>query len=96
MGQILYGCARTTEAVRREIQNSQESLRTLAARHGVNLKTVAKWKKRDTVSDSPMGQNGPLQQFSRWSRKLLLWLFASIPYCHLMIAYMPYRSPSLT
>ncbi|UUO28605.1 hypothetical protein DCG74_15645 [Bradyrhizobium sp. WBAH42] len=27
MGQILHGCATTTEAVRRAIQNSQESLR---------------------------------------------------------------------
>ena len=29
MGQILHGSARTTEAVRRAIQHSQESLRTL-------------------------------------------------------------------
>ena len=61
MGQILHGCARTTEAVRRAIQNSQESLMTLAARHGVNLKTVVKWKKRDAVSDSSMG---PMQSSS--------------------------------
>ena len=30
MGQILHGSATTTEAVRRAIQHSQESLRTLA------------------------------------------------------------------
>jgi hypothetical protein len=30
MGQVLHGCATTTEAVRRAIQNSQESLRALA------------------------------------------------------------------
>jgi len=36
MGQILHGSARTTEAVRRAIQNSQESLRALAKRYGVN------------------------------------------------------------
>lgn len=59
MGQILHGCARTTEAVRRTIQNSQESLRVLAARHGINPKTVAKWKKRDTVKDLPMGPKEP-------------------------------------
>jgi hypothetical protein len=34
MGQILNGCATTTEAVRRAIQNSQESLRGLAKRYG--------------------------------------------------------------
>jgi len=55
MGQILHGSARTTEATRRAIQNSQESLRVLAARYGINPKTVAKWKKRETVSDAPMG-----------------------------------------
>jgi hypothetical protein len=39
MGQILHGSARTTEAVRREIQHSQESLRALAKRHGINQKS---------------------------------------------------------
>lgn len=55
MRQILHGCATTTEAVRRAIQNSQESLRALAKRYGINQKTVAKWKQRDTVADPPPG-----------------------------------------
>lgn len=55
MGQILHGSARTTAAVRRAIQRSQESLQTLAARHGINPKTVAKWRKRLTVQDARMG-----------------------------------------
>ena len=42
MGQVLHGSATTTEAVRRAIQHSQESLRALAKRYGVNPKTVAK------------------------------------------------------
>ena len=37
MGQILHGCATTTEAVRRAIQNSQESLRLLAMRTASRL-----------------------------------------------------------
>jgi transposase-like protein len=45
----------TTEAVRRAIQNSQESLRALARRYGINQKTVAKWKRRETVADRPTG-----------------------------------------
>lgn len=36
MGQVLHGCATTTEAIRRAIQNSQESLRALARRYGIN------------------------------------------------------------
>lgn len=55
MGQLLHGSARTTEATRRAIQNSQESLRALAARYGINPKTVAKWRNRKSVSDLPMG-----------------------------------------
>src|SRR5919199_2625692 len=59
MGQVLHGSARTTEAVRRAIQHSQESLRALAKRHGVNQKTVAKWKKRTAVADRPTGPTEP-------------------------------------
>ena len=55
MGQILHGCATTTEAVRRAIQHSQESLMVLAARYGINPKTVAKWRKREHVTDARMG-----------------------------------------
>src|SRR5579872_6372969 len=51
MGQILHSSATTTEAVRRAIQHSQESLRALARRHGI----VAKWKKRTSVADRPTG-----------------------------------------
>jgi hypothetical protein len=36
MGQVLHGSVRTTEAVRREIQRGQESLRALAKRHRIN------------------------------------------------------------
>jgi transposase InsO family protein len=59
MGQILHGSATTTEAVRRAIQRSQESLRALAMRHGINPKTVAKWKKRSSVADLPTGPKEP-------------------------------------
>ena len=59
MGQILHGSATTTEAVRRAIQHSQESLRLLAGRYGINQKTVAKWKKRTSVADVPTGPKEP-------------------------------------
>ena len=59
MGQLLHGCATTTKATRRAIQNSQESLRKLADHYGINPKTVDKWRKRDTVEDSPMGVKQP-------------------------------------
>ena len=59
MGQVLHGSATTTEAVRRAIQHSQESLRVLAKRHGINQKTVAKWKKRTSQADLPTGPTAP-------------------------------------
>jgi transposase InsO family protein len=55
MGQVLHGSATTTEAVRRAIQGSQESLRSLARRYGINQKTVAKWKRRSSVADLTTG-----------------------------------------
>lgn len=55
MGQVLHGSATTTEAIRRAIQHSQESLRALARRYGINPKTVAKWKRRGSVADRPTG-----------------------------------------
>ena len=55
MGQILHGCARTTEAVCRAIQNSQESLISLSKRYSINPKTVTKWKRRTSVSDHRTG-----------------------------------------
>lgn len=59
MGQVLHGSATTTEAVRRAIQNSQESLRALSRRYGINQKTVAKWKKRTSLADLPTGPKEP-------------------------------------
>jgi transposase InsO family protein len=59
MGQILHGSARTTEAVRRAIQHSEESLRALSKRYGINQKTVAKWKRRTSVADLPTGPQEP-------------------------------------
>jgi transposase InsO family protein len=55
MGQVLHGSATTTAAIRRAIQHSQESLRALATRYGINQKTVAKWRHRGSVDDLPTG-----------------------------------------
>ena len=55
MGQVLHGSATTTEAVRRAIQVSEESVRALAHHHGISPTTVQKWRKRHTVADARMG-----------------------------------------
>jgi transposase InsO family protein len=59
MGQLLHGCAATTHAVRAAIQRSQASIAELSRTYGLNPKTVAKWKKRDGVTDAPMGPKEP-------------------------------------
>ena len=56
MGQLLHGSARTTEATRRAIPHSHESLTVLAACYGINEKTVAQWRKRGFVHDAPRGR----------------------------------------
>lgn len=55
MGQVLHGSAKTTHAVRAELQRSQASSAELAQRFGINEKTVRKWRSRRTVEDEPMG-----------------------------------------
>src|SRR5512134_1750520 len=59
MGQVLHGSATTTEAIRRAIQHSEESLRALAKRYGRNKKTGAKWRRRASVVDLPTGPKEP-------------------------------------
>ncbi len=55
MGQILHGSAKTTHAVRALIQRSKASNAALSRELGINVKTVAKWRKRDSVQDAAMG-----------------------------------------
>jgi transposase InsO family protein len=59
MGQVLHGSATTTHAIRAAIQRSKAPLKELAARHGLNRKTVAKWRKRSFIEDAPMGPKAP-------------------------------------
>ena len=55
----LHGSARTTPRIRAELQASQDTTRALAARYGLNEKTVAKWRRRTTTADAPMGPCKP-------------------------------------
>ena len=60
MGQILHGSARTTEAVHRAIQNSQERIARLARRY--NLPAAGRW-----------ARNSHAPRAYRWQRRLWLW-----------------------
>jgi transposase InsO family protein len=55
----LHGSARTTPRVRAELQRAQATTRSLAARYGLNPKTIAEWRRRATTADRPMGPARP-------------------------------------
>ena len=60
MGQVLHGCATTTHAVRAAIQRSKAPIAEIAERHGLNRKTVRKWRGRAFVHDAAMGDGAHL------------------------------------
>ncbi len=59
MGQVRHGSATTTHAVRAAIQRSQASTAELSRQFGINPKTVAKWRKRQTLEDLKTGPKAP-------------------------------------
>ncbi len=59
MGQVRHGSATTTHAIRAAIQRSQASTAALSREIGINPKTVAKWRKRETVEDRRTGPKDP-------------------------------------
>jgi transposase InsO family protein len=59
MAQLLHGSATTTARLRALFQSSTEPATVLARRHGVNPKTVRKWRQRGSVEDLPMGPRQP-------------------------------------
>ena len=59
MGQVRHGCATTKHAIRAAIQCSHAITVTLRRDLGVNVKTGAKWRKRETVEDRKIGPTHP-------------------------------------
>ena len=96
MGQILHSRATTTETVRRAIQSSQASLRTLAKQYGINPKTVAKWKQRDQVHDAAMGPKETHSTVLSTEEEAVIVASASTPCYPWMIACMHYKKPCRT
>ena len=91
MGQVLHGSATTTEAVRRAMQGSQESLRSLARRYGINPKTVAKWKRRSSVADVPTGPKQARSTVLSAAEEAIVVAFRKHTLLRSMIASIPSR-----
>jgi len=59
MGNIQHANAKTTPRIRKEIQESNESISELAARLSLNPKTVMKWKNAGRIEDKKSGPTVP-------------------------------------
>ena len=55
MGQIRHGCAPTTQAMKATIQRSQAMNAAPSREDGINVKTVAKWRERETLDNRKTG-----------------------------------------
>ena len=75
MTRKLHPSASTGSRIRREIQQSGESNRALAARLGVDPKTVAKWKGRPTTSDARKGPRKPVSTVLSLKEEALIVIF---------------------
>jgi len=59
MGNIQHSNAKTTPRIRKEIQESNETIAELAARLSLNPKTVIKWKNAKRTTDKKSGPTTP-------------------------------------
>jgi len=75
MGQILHGSATTTHAVRAAIQRSQASASDLSRTFGINVKTVLKWRKRETVEDRKTGPKNPHSTILSYEEEAIIVAF---------------------
>ena len=55
MGDILHANAKTTPRIRKEIQESGESIAKLAIKYNLNPKTVHRWKRDTVITDKKSG-----------------------------------------
>ena len=59
MGQVRHGYAATKHAIRAVMQSSQATTAALSRDPGVNVKALAKWRKRVTIEDRKTGATQP-------------------------------------
>ncbi len=57
MAQVLHQRAKTTHAIREDIQCSSASVGELSRRYSLNPKTVRKWRRRASVEDERFQQD---------------------------------------
>lgn len=97
MASILHGNAKTTPRIRKEIQDSQESLATLAQRYDINEKTVLYWKHAGTVEDKKCGPKVRKSVLSELEQQAICTVrrHLQLPLDDLLFIFKP-RIPTLT
>ena len=73
MSNKLHGRATTTPLIRKSIQESNDTILVLAARYGINFKTVLKWKHRTDVNDQRPGPEARSTVLSREEAAVVLF-----------------------
>lgn len=71
MGSVHHANAKTTVRVRKEIQESKESIAKLAKRYNLNPKTVAKWRKAEGSDDGRSGPKKPKSSLSEREQQII-------------------------
>jgi len=67
----LHKLARTTPAIRSEIQASPLKVKDLARKYGVAVQTIYKWKKRDCVNDLSHARHRSLSSLTREEEEIV-------------------------
>ena len=65
MSNKIHGRATTTPAIRKIIQESNDTIAVLAERYNINPKTVIKWKHRKSVQDKKCGPPSESRSFTK-------------------------------
>lgn len=71
MGSVHHANAKTTVRVRKEIQESKESIAQLAKRYNLNPKTVIKWRKSGVSEDGRSGPKTPKSALSEREQQIV-------------------------
>ena len=77
MGSILHANAKTTPRIRKEIQESKESIAAIAEKYNINPKTVLRWKKGDGIEDKRSGPKQPKRALSLFEQQII-WEFRRV------------------
>jgi hypothetical protein len=95
MGQVRLGSATTTHAVRAAIQRSQATNAALGRELGINVKTIARWRKRETLEDRKTGPTEPSSMVLSESEEAMVVAFRHhtlLPLDDCLYALQPCRS----